>query len=71
MSNTTEYKSYDDLPIIISPIMLSEILKISKSTAYRLIKSNKIKHKKYGNKIIITKENFIYWINNEIDIDKE
>lgn len=57
-----EYKSYDDLPVFISPKELAEILGIDLSNIYELLRHKTIPHVKIGSRYVIPKEDFLRWI---------
>ena len=57
-----EYKSYDDLPVFISPKELAEILGIDISNIYDLLHQKTIPHVKIGFRYVIPKEDFLRWI---------
>ena len=57
-----EYKSYDDLPVFISPKELAEILGIDLSNIYELLHQKTIPHVKIGSRYVIPKDDFLRWI---------
>ena len=56
------YKSYDDLPLMLSVPDLTAALGISRSGAYELVKSKGFPALYIGNRIVIPKEELIAWI---------
>ena len=60
------YKSYDDLPLMLSVHDVAEVLGISKSSAYMLVKENGFPRLKIGARVVVPREKFIEWINKNI-----
>lgn len=58
-------KIFDEYPDVVTVEQVTEMLNISLSFAYRIIKSGALKSKKFGGKYIITKENVIKFLNGE------
>ena len=57
------YKSYDDLPLMLSVQEVADILGISKSSAYVLSKEKGFPTLKIGSRVVIPRDRFIEWIN--------
>ena len=57
-----KFKSYDDLPLMLSVPDLAEALGISRAGAYELVKSKGFPALHIGNRIVIPKEELITWI---------
>ena len=57
-----KFKSYDDLPLMLSVPDLTEVLGISRASAYELVKSKGFPALHIGNRIVIPKEELIAWI---------
>ena len=57
------YKSYDELPLMLSVHDVSEVLGISKSSAYVLVKEKGFPKLKIGARVVVPREKFIEWIN--------
>ena len=57
-----KFKSYDDLPLMLSVPDLAEVLGISRAGAYELVKSKGFPALHIGNRIVIPKEELIAWI---------
>ena len=57
-----KFKSYDDLPLMLSVPDLTAALGISRSGAYELVKSKGFPALYIGNRIVIPKEELIAWI---------
>ena len=60
------YKSYDDLPLMLSVHDVAEVLGISKSSAYVLVKEKGFPKLKIGARVVVPREKFIEWINKNI-----
>lgn len=61
MTNET-YKSYDDLPLMLSVPQLGNVLGISRAGAYALVKQKGFPSLNVGGRILIPKDKFIAWI---------
>ena len=58
----TKFKSYGDLPLMLSVPDLTEALGISRAGAYELVKSEGFPTLHIGNRILIPKDELIAWI---------
>ena len=56
------YKSYDELPLMLSVPEVAAVLSISRADAYELVRSNGFPVLKIGSRIVVPKEKFIQWI---------
>ena len=63
----SKYKSYDDLPLMLSVPEVAEVLGISRAGAYDLVRSAGFPHMKLGNRILVPKDKFIKWIDNNTE----
>ena len=57
-----KFKSYDDLPLMLSVPELTDVLGISRASAYELVKRKDFPALHIGNRIMIPKEDLISWI---------
>jgi len=57
-----KFKSYDDLPLMLSVPELTDVLGISRASAYELVKIKGFPALHIGNRILIPKEDLISWI---------
>ena len=57
------YKSYDELPLMLSVPEVAAVLGISRAGAYELVRSDSFPALKIGSRIVVPKEKFIGWIN--------
>ena len=58
----SDYKSFDDLPLMLSVQELSVVLGVSRTSAYELTKEKGFPSVKVRGRIVIPKEQFIKWI---------
>lgn len=63
MKGIESIKNLIDYPDVLSVEELQEILRIGRSAAYTLLKENKIKTLKIGNRYIIPKKSVIDFLN--------
>lgn len=61
----TMYKSYDELPLMLSVPEVAAVLGISRAGAYELVKSDGFPSLKIGSRIVVPKEKFIAWIDTQ------
>ena len=67
----SKYKSYDDLPLMLSAPEVAEVLGISRAGAYDLVRSAGFPDMKLGNRILIPKDKFIKWIDDNTEGEDE
>ena len=63
----SKYKTYDDLPLMLSAPEVAEVLGISRAGAYDLVRSAGFPHMKLGNRILVPKNKFIKWIDDNTE----
>ena len=56
------YKSYDELPLMLSVPEVAAVLGISRAGAYELVRSDGFPALKIGSRIVVPKEKFIEWV---------
>ncbi len=56
------YKSYDELPLMLDAKIVKDIMGISIGLVYELMKSDGFPSIRIGNRYIVPKEKFIKWI---------
>ncbi len=61
-----QFKTYDDLPLMLSVQNVSAVLGISRAGAYELVKSDGFPAMNIGSRIIVPKEDFIVWIKQKV-----
>ena len=57
-----EYRSFDDLPLILSVPELASVLGISRAGAYELVKEKGFPSLTIGSRILIPRDKLIAWI---------
>ena len=65
------YKSYDELPLMLSVPDVAKVLGISRAGAYELVKSKGFPSLTIGSRIIVPKEKFIAWIDEKSSADSK
>lgn len=58
----SEYKSYDDLPLILNAAMVAKILGIAPSSSYELMHEKDFPVLRVGNRMVVPKEKFVEWV---------
>ena len=66
MTMEKQYKTYDDLPLMLSVLDVASVLGISRAGAYELVKSDGFPSLTIGSRIIVPKEDFILWIKQKV-----
>ena len=56
------YKSYEELPLMLSVSQLAAILGISRAGAYALVKQDGFPSLTIGSRIVIPKDKLILWV---------
>ena len=59
--NKPSYKTYDDLPLMLSVPDVAKVLGISRAGAYDLAHSREFPSMKIGSRIIVPKDKFLLW----------
>ena len=59
---TSEYKSYDELPLFLNAKMVAQVLGVSPSSGYELMHEPGFPVLKVGNRMVVPKEQFIRWV---------
>ena len=57
-----KYKSYGELPLMLSVPEMAAVLGISQAGAYELVRTDGFPSLKVGSRIVVPKEKFIEWI---------
>ena len=63
----SKYKSYEELPLMLSAPEVAEVLGISRAGAYDLVHLDGFPHLKLGNRILVPKDKFIQWIDDHTE----
>ncbi len=56
------YKNYDELPLMLNADTIKDVLGISISSAYELMKEKGFPSLKIGSRIVVPKDKFIEWV---------
>lgn len=54
-------KSYDDLPLFLNASLVAQVLGVSPSTAYELMREPGFPVLRVGSRMVVPKEKFIQW----------
>lgn len=57
-----KYKSYEELPLMLSVPEVAAVLGLSQAGAYELVRTDGFPSLKVGSRIVVPKEKFIEWI---------
>lgn len=60
--NKSSYKTYDELPLMLSVPDVAKVLGISRAGAYELAHSKEFPSMKVNSRIIVPKDKFLLWI---------
>ena len=58
----TQYKSFDELPLMLSVPEVAAILRISRAGAYELAHTKDFPAIKIGNRIVVPRDKLLEWI---------
>ena len=58
----SEYKSYDDLPLLLNSATVAKVLGVSPSSGYELIHEPGFPVLRVGSRIVVPKEKFMQWV---------
>lgn len=67
---TNKHKNYEDMPLMLSVPEVGEVLGISRAGAYELVRSAEFPHIKIGNRILVPRDKFIAWIDENSEVDE-
>lgn len=59
---TSEYKSYDELPLFLNAKLVAEVLGVSPASGYELMHEPGFPVLKVGSRMVVPKEQFIRWV---------
>ena len=65
----SKFKSYDDLPLMLSAPEVAEVLGISRAGAYELVSSAGFPHMKNRSRILVPKDKFLKWIDEQTEVE--
>ena len=58
----SHYKSYDELPLFLDAKTVAQVLGVSPSSGYELMHQQDFPVLKIGKRIVVPKERFIQWV---------
>lgn len=61
------YKNYDDLPLMLNAEIIKDVLGISISSAYELMRRRDFPSVRIGNRLIVPKDKLREWLEKEAD----
>ncbi len=61
----TVYKSYDELPLMLSVPEVAAVLGISRAGAYELVRREDFPALKIGSRIVVPKDKFVGWVESQ------
>lgn len=56
------YKTYEELPLFLNAKMVAQVLGIAPSSAYELMHESNFPVLKVGSRMVVPKEKFIQWV---------
>jgi excisionase family DNA binding protein len=59
---SSEFKSYDELPLFLNADMVAKVLGVSPSSGYELMHEKDFPVLRVGNRMVVPKEKFIQWV---------
>ena len=59
------YKTYDELPLMLSVSQVAKVLGISRTSSYNLVKEKDFPSITIGSRIVVPKDELILWIKNK------
>lgn len=63
----SKFKRYEDLPLTLTAPEVGEALGISRAAAYELVRSRGFPSLKVGTRILVPKDKFINWIDEQTE----
>ncbi len=65
----SKFKNYNDLPLTLTVPEVGEVLGISRAGAYELVQSKGFPHMKVGKRILVPREKFLAWIDEQTGVE--
>ncbi|MBQ6625221.1 MAG: helix-turn-helix domain-containing protein [Clostridia bacterium] len=66
--DTNIYKSFDELPAVLTAKEVADILRIGRTTAYELMRKKDFPSLRIGNRLLTPRDKFIEWVNKNTKI---
>ena len=60
------YKTYDELPLMLSVSQVADVLGIGRTNAYELVKEKDFPSLNIGSRIVVPKDKLIQWIEEKV-----
>ena len=67
----SKYTDFHDLPLTLTAQEVGEALGISRAAAYELVRSKGFTHMKIGTRILVPKDKFIQWIEEQTEMNSK
>ena len=64
------YRDYNELPLMLSVSEIEKVLGISRAGAYELVRSAGFPHIRIGNRIVVPRDKFIKWIDEQSEVSE-
>ena len=61
----SQYQSYDELPLFLNARMVADVLGVSPSSGYELMREQGFPALKVGSRIVVPRDKFIAWVERE------
>ena len=61
----SQYQSYNELPLFLNARMVADVLGVSPSSGYELMREKGFPALKVGSRIVVPKDKFIAWVERE------
>ena len=61
----SQYQSYNELPLFLNARMVADVLGVSASSGYELMREQGFPALKVGSRIVVPKDKFIAWVARE------
>lgn len=58
----SQYQSYDELPLFLNAKMVADVLGVSPSSGYELMREKDFPALKVGSRIVVPREKFVAWV---------
>ncbi len=62
----SKYKNYEELPLFLNAKMIGQVLGISPASSYELLHQDDFPTLKIGNRLVVPKEKFIQWVEENV-----
>ena len=62
------YRDYNELPLMLSVPEVANVLGISRAGAYELVRSDSFPKIRIGNRIVVPRDKFIAWIDQQSEV---